>query len=211
MYTNEPIRKYLDDASSGSPTPGGGSISALAGALATSMGCMAANFTLGKKKFAAVEPQVRGLLARLDSARDDLLRLMDDDIHAYGPLSEAYKLPRDTDAQKLARDQAIQDKLKTAMDVPLRVMRLCRDVLQALAELAPIANPNLISDVGVAAVLAEASARAARLNVDINLRSLKDTQLAAATRDEIEAVNDQSEQTLKSVMNYVSEALGRTP
>jgi len=209
MYLHGTIRKYIDDASAGQPTPGGGSVAALAGALGVSMGCMAANFTIGKKKFRDVEPKVRELLASLESAREQLLHLMDEDTRAYGQVDAAYQLPQNTDEEKRARQQAIQDALKVAMEVPLRIMGLCRDVLGVLAQLVDIANPNLISDVGVSAVLAEAALRAARLNVDVNLRYLKDEALRAGTCREAEAMERAAAAHARAVMAKVQQALAR--
>ena len=107
---------------------------------------------------------------------------MDEDTKAYASVSAAYAMPKETAEQAAARSAAIQKALVVAMDAPLRVVRTCREALTPVARLAEIANPNLISDVGVAAILAEAALRAAKLNVEINLQSLEDKALASATR-----------------------------
>jgi len=186
LYKDEPLRRYIEDASSNAPTPGGGSVSALAGALGSTMACMAANFTLGQKKFAAVEPRVAAILETLETGRDHLLQLMQDDTEAYGEVSAAYALPKDTAEQKEQRTETIQAALKTAMAVPLDTVRQCADLLASLPELAEIGNPNLISDVGVAAILLEAALRGAKLNVDINLAYMKDEELVASIRTEVQ-------------------------
>ncbi len=183
-YRDGTIRKYLSDAAAGIPAPGGGSVSALAGALATTMGSMAANFTVGKQKFAAVEPQARELLARLDALREQFLVLMDEDVAAYGVVAAAYGMPKETPGEKAARSARIQEALVVAMEAPLRTMRACAEAMRAVAALVDIANPNLLSDVGVSAALAEAALRGAKLNVDANLALLKDEALVRRTRDE---------------------------
>ena len=111
MYRDGTIRKYLDDAAAGIPAPGGGSVSALAGALATTMGSMAANFTVGKKKFLDVEPRVREILTKLDGLRERLLELVDEDVKAYGVVSAAYGMPKETSEEKTARSAKIQEAL----------------------------------------------------------------------------------------------------
>ena len=208
MYIDGTIRAYADDAAAGAPTPGGGSIAALAGALGMAMACMAANFTVGKKKYRSVEGQVRERLASCLKARDELLRLMDEDARAYAAVSKAYGMPKESAEEKQARTEAIQAALVTAMESPLCVVRVCRDALRAVAALADLANPNLISDVGVAAILGEAALRAGKLNVEINLSGLKDEALAAATRSEIENAASEAKQLASETVAKVVKAIG---
>ena len=185
-YKTGSLENYLADASAGQPTPGGGSASAMAGAVGTAMACMAANFTVGKKKFKDVEPQVSALLATCDDAREKLLQYADDDVAAYAHVSKAYGMPKETSEEKTARTAAIQDALKIAMDTPLKAFLTCAEVLPVFEELAGLANPNLISDVGVAAAVVLGALEGAQLNVEINLAYLKDEELVAATRTQLE-------------------------
>jgi len=208
MYLDGTIRSYVEDASSGKATPGGGSIAAAAGALGMSMACMAANFTVGKKKYKDVEEEVKTHLDACMAARDELLRLMDEDTQAYGAVSEAYGMPKNTPEEKAARTAAIQEALVTAMDAPLRAVRACRTALRAVTGLVDVANKNLISDVGVAALLTEAALRAAKLNVEINLSYLKDQQLVRKTRAEIEEAAAETKQNAAAVMEKVAAAVG---
>jgi methenyltetrahydrofolate cyclohydrolase len=207
MFINDTIRAYVDKASAGTPTPGGGSISALTGALGVSMGCMAANFTVGKKKFEKVEPQVRSLLAKMEKAREELLRLCEEDSRAYGKLSEAMALPRTTLAEQSHRDAAMQKAMTAAMEAPLRVARVCADTVEYAAELGDIANPNLISDVGVCAILAEAALRGARLNVEVNLLYLRDPTKVAEVRQELAILSSRSTADEQRVAEKVERAL----
>jgi len=183
-YMKRPLEEYLADASSNAPTPGGGSVSALAAALGTTMASMAANFTVGKKKYADVEEEVRGLLARLAEARDRLTAAVQADTEAYAKVSAAYGMPKSSDEEKAARKVAIQAGLKAAMQPPLEALRASRAAMTATRRLLDVANKNLITDVGVAAILLEAAARGAYLNVAINLKSLKDEETVAAARAE---------------------------
>ncbi len=210
MYLDGTVRNYLDAASAGTPTPGGGSVAALAGALGMTMACMAANFTIGKKKYKNVEAEVRSRLGVCLKTRDELVRLVDEDTRAYATVSKAYGMPKDTAEQKRAKEEAIQKALVVAMDPPLRMVRVCRDALRAVAGLVDIANRNLISDVGVAAILAEAGLRAAKLNVEINLKGLKDEALVSATRREIEQAAQEASADACATLEKVVRAIGGT-
>ena len=174
MLLDQTLRSTIDQAASDAPTPGGGSVSALAAALGSCMGSMAANFTAGKKKFAAVDAEARQILATLAEHREALLRCAEEDAVAFEAVNAAYRLPKETEQQKAARSAAIRKSLLESMEVPLRAVRAAVACLEPLPRLAAIGNPNLISDTGVAAILLEAGARAAHLNVLINLKGLAD-------------------------------------
>jgi formiminotetrahydrofolate cyclodeaminase len=210
-YRSQPIDAYLADAAAGIPAPGGGSVSALVGALGTTMACMAANFTVGKKKFRDVEGEVRQLLEQLQAGLDQLASQMDRDVEAYSTLDAAYGLPKGTPAEKAARTQAIQDALRVALATPLAALRACRQLIGLLDRLVEIANPNLISDVGVAAIVLDAALRGAKLNVEINLAWLKDAEFVAATRQEIDAAAAEAAATTASVVERVYTTMGWPP
>lgn len=206
-YIGRPMWEYLDEATSNAPTPGGGSVSALAGALGTTMASMAANFTTGKKKFVEVEDEVKGLLARLDAERAALLAAMQSDTEAYAEVGAAYGMPKGTDDEKAARRGAIQHALKVAMQPPLAAMRSCAEAMRATRRLLEVANPNLITDVGVAAVLLEAAARGAYLNVAVNLNGLKDDALVSRAEDECARTLEECERLAVEVWGGVNAAL----
>jgi len=206
-YLKAPLERYVEDAASALPAPGGGSVSALAGALGAAMSAMAANFTVGRKKFASVEQEVSDCLQGLEADRGRLLALMEADVEAYGTLSAAYRMPRGSEDEAAARRTAVQAALKEAMEVPLNIMRQCRSVAQNAERLVGIANPNLITDVGVSAILAEAACAAARLNVEVNLRSIKDPALVAEARGEIDEITQQAARCRRQVHGAVQEQL----
>jgi len=153
---------------------------------------------------------VKGHLGVCMEMRDELLRLMDEDTQAYAEVSKAYGMPKGTDEEKVARAEAIQKALVVAMGAPLQAVRACRKALQSVAALVDIANKNLISDVGVAALLTEAALRAAKLNVEINLSYLKDQALVDATREEIQAAASEAKADAEAVMEKVVKAVGGT-
>jgi formiminotetrahydrofolate cyclodeaminase len=182
------VQDFVEQLASASPTPGGGSASALAEAMAAAMGEMAANLTKWREKFRDVEQEMRIVLGRAGELRDLMLAAVDEDTDAFDEVSAAYKMPKDTDAEKTARTAAIQQALKGATEVPLRVAKAAMETYQ-LAQIAmEKANPNVASDARVALLLAEAAREGARANVDINLGMIKDEAFLARMRGEVEAL-----------------------
>ncbi len=202
-YIESPLKEYIDDAASEVASPGGGSVSALVGALGTTMASMSSLFTIGRKKFADVEPKVKQILQRCDSKRTELLDLMMEDINNYSKVSEAYGLSKSNKEEKKARSDAIQDALKTALQAPLKTVRACLDVMKNIRELADIANPNLISDVGVAVLITNAALLGAKLNVDINLSSIKDEEIVQKAGNEMKEAEELCQSLLKETMEVV--------
>ncbi len=206
-YIEAAVRAYLQDAASDKPAPGGGSVSALAGALGCSMGEMAANFTVGKKKFASVQKEVEASLARLEESREKLSELIDEDARAYTAVTEAQALPKNTEEEKEIRKQKLKEALKGAMLVPLNIMRNCSKVASESELLAAKANPYLITDVGVCVIMAEAACAAARLNVEVNLKYLKDPQVESQVREETAKLCESTTAAHENVLKKVSETL----
>jgi formiminotetrahydrofolate cyclodeaminase len=184
-YLEEPLGGYSDALASGRPTPGGGSAAALVGALGAALNSMVANFTVGREKFAAVEEEVRALLEESERLRGELERLTQADTEAYGRVAAAQKMPRGSDEEKAARGEAMQEALQAAAEVPRAVVKVCHRVLETAAEMVEKGNPNLITDVGVAAKFALAAMECAALNVEINLAYIKDDSYNAACRKEM--------------------------
>jgi formiminotetrahydrofolate cyclodeaminase len=204
-YLDKPLAAYLADAAGKKPTPGGGSVAALVGALATTMSSMAANFTAGKEKYRDVEARIQARLRELDEARREFLSLMHRDMEAYQCVNDAYRMPKESDAERKARDAAIQQALSKSMQVPLRSVRVAVQVLEAADELARIANANLLSDVAVSAVLAQAALVASRINVEINLKSLADQRTVAATRRELDDAESRARELKASCLKAIED------
>jgi len=204
MFIEDTIGGYLEKAQSDAPTPGGGSVSALAGALGSCMASMAANFTVGKKKFAEVEAEVIEILAEIQPQREKLVECMERDAVAFAAIGEAYGMPKNTDDEKAARAAAIQNALTEAMEVPLAGMRAALACLQPLPRLAEIGNPNLVSDTGVAAILLAASARALCLNVKINLKNIKNEELVKRVTTEVDKILQTCQEEEKQCLEAVN-------
>lgn len=206
MYRHEPLEKYLNDAAAGTPTPGGGSVAALVGALATTMSSMSANLTRSNEKYKRYDAPLKRILAECEKTRETLLSLVEEDVAAYRKLYNAYILPKSSESEKICRTEAIQQAGVIATEIPLKTALCCLYILELTRELVDIANPNLISDVGVACFLADAAFQSAKLNVGINLAQLKNQNLAEETLRKL----DHAEQKAKAFFREIQEKVRKT-
>ncbi len=188
IYRDESLQTYVDDAASGKPAPGGGSVSACAGALGAALVSMVCNLTIGKEKFAGVEAQVREVVTASEARRVELERLLQDDTTAYNGVIEGYRMPKDTPEQQAARAAHIQAALKVAANVPLEIARVALEVCRLAKTAAEIGNPAAVTDAAIGAILGESAAQGAALNVLINLGSIKDEGYVAAARAELDGI-----------------------
>jgi formiminotetrahydrofolate cyclodeaminase len=188
IYATEPLQTYLDDAASKKPAPGGGSVSACAGALGAALVGMVCNLTRGREKFAGVEDRIVEVVEKSEAARARLEKLLQDDTTAYNGVIEAFRLPKDTDAEKAARKAAVQAGLVVAADVPLEICRVALEVCRLSKTAAELGNPQAVTDAGIGAILGEAAVVGAALNVRINLGSIEDCDYTAAAAAEIDAI-----------------------
>lgn len=176
--TNHKLTEFVSATASGEPVPGGGSISALCGALSAALGEMVARLTIGKKKYADVQPQMEHIIEKISPISLHLTEAVELDSNAYDQVMQAYQLPKDTDEQKDARNTAIQTALKHAASVPLTVAELAASVLPMLEELVVKGNQNAITDVYVATLCGRAAILGACANTRINLMSIHDQEFA---------------------------------
>jgi formiminotetrahydrofolate cyclodeaminase len=187
-YRRQRLEKYLDDLAAKLPTPGGGSVVGLVGALGIALLSMVSNFTLGKEDYRQSEEEIDKILQKSEDLRDRLTELVDEDIRVYSRVSYAYRLPGKTDKEKEVRSQAIEKACKQALIVPLEVARSCREGLDLARRLVEIGNVKLVSDVGVAAGLLEAALKGAELNVKINLKVIKDRDFVEEKRKTVNSL-----------------------
>jgi formiminotetrahydrofolate cyclodeaminase len=173
------LSAYLDEVAAGTPAPGGGSVAAVVGALAAALGEMVANLTLGREKYTDAEATLRPARDRLSAMRASLLDAAAADEAAYQSYRDAASLPRVSDDEKSARNDAMQQALIVATDLPLAAARSARKVAEILQSVAREGNPHVRSDAALGALLAEAALRGALLNVRGNAAMLADRQLAA--------------------------------
>ena len=184
-----PIDQFLDLLASSSPTPGGGGVAALVGALAAGLISMVSNLTIGKERYADVQEEVKELLARSEELRARLHSLIDEDARAYELVMAAYRLPKDTEEEKKARSARIQQATIEASRVPLETAKECARVLDLAGPAARITNAQAIGDVIMAAYLAEAALKGAVDNIYINLRGVKDQEAVGKLKEEAQAVS----------------------
>jgi glutamate formiminotransferase len=174
---------FLDAVAAPTATPGGGSVSALAGALAAALGQMVAGLSRKKKAYAQQEPELSRLCERLAKLGEELKQAMDRDAQSYEGVLAAYRLPKESPG----REEAIQQALRGAAEVPLGVAERAAEVGALLARLSPLSSPQMASDLKVGALLAEAAIEGARANVEINLESISDASWVAAVRGRLPA------------------------
>lgn len=173
---------FVDAVASAAPVPGGGSCAALAGALGTALLLMVIELTLGKKGYEPVEAEMKAVKDQLQPLPGRFLALVDEDARSFEAVIEAYALPRATDEEKAKRTETIQGALKNATLVPLATMERTVEALGWAPLVADKGNKNSLSDVGVGAMFLDTCLRGARLNVLINLGSIKDAGFVATAR-----------------------------
>lgn len=206
--TNKPVNEFLGELASASPAPGGGSVAALSGALGAALVSMVCNLTIGRKKYAAVEAEMRGILAQSEALREQLTQLLEADVAAFTQVSEAMKLPRDTEEQKAIRTAQLQTALKHATAVPMRIAEACVKVIDLCKPVAEMGNANAVSDAGVAVLAAESGLRAAALNVMINLAWLDDEAFVTEQDQKLRQLLENKAGIKEDVYELVASKLG---
>ncbi|REK71168.1 cyclodeaminase/cyclohydrolase family protein [Paenibacillus paeoniae] len=171
---DDSIRRFLHQAGGSDPTPGGGSVAAVVAALGASMTSMAGNLSKGEK-FAAYKAQIQETLTEMQRISRTSEELLHADIESFNGYMSALKLPKLSEDEKASRKIALESATLHAIEVPLRLMRLCRDGITSTAAIADSANKHIISDLGIGAILFEAAARSALITVEINLRSMPES------------------------------------
>lgn len=182
------VREFLDALGSDKPTPGGGTGAAVAGAMGASLLRMFAVLTIGKPKYAAYEPLMKAVADGAAETAERLLALAEEDAAAYDRVSAAYKMPKATEAEQTARKAAIQEALKEATEVPLKVMRECLETIGYAKQVVPYGNRNAVSDGAAGAALAHAAMTVAGYNVRINLASVEDEAFAKDVRTKLDEI-----------------------
>ncbi|MDL2225292.1 cyclodeaminase/cyclohydrolase family protein [Eubacteriales bacterium OttesenSCG-928-M02] len=187
-----PLDGFIKKLGAKDAVPGGGSAAALCGAMSAALCSMAINLTVGKKKYADVEEELKREARGLNRLSRDFMKAMDADAEAFLPLSKAYGMPNKTAAEKERKKEVLESALVEASKPPLAAMRLCQKTVEVLERVEPMVSPLVISDVGCAAALCMGCVQAAALNVYINARMIEDEQVA--NRLMVEA-----QETVKSV------------
>jgi formiminotetrahydrofolate cyclodeaminase len=193
-YLSLPLREFLADLGSRTPTPGGGSVAALAGSLGCGLARMALQFTVGKAAFAAHEQQLRALLGDLEQAGEQFTRLMAEDMRAY----EAVRAARKADEAS----RAVAGARATA--VPMHIVQLAESVVACLDELKAFVNPHLLGDLRAGAVLVNAAGRSAACTVRDNLPTMPDQQEAVRIARQLDALLARNENHCNAVVGFAT-------
>ena len=189
------------------PVPGGGSITALNGALASALSTMAARLTVGKKGYEASEEVMQHAQTFTLLLLDEFIALIDKDSAAYNEVFACFKLPKTTDEEKAVRSAAIQEATKQAALVPLEVARKALDMMSVIADVARLGNRNAVTDACVAMMSARSAVLGALLNVRINLGSLKDRDFVLQLQTEADAIEQTACQREKELLDAVNQDL----
>ena len=201
-------QEFLEKLASNAPTPGGGGGAAMAGALAVALTSMVGNLTVGKEKFAQHEAEVQELLAKAEALRMQMFALVNADAEVFNSFMTCYRLPKTTDEEKQARNQAIQNAAKEAAEVPLEITEVCLEIMKLAERIAIIGNPGAITDAAVSSIMARAALRSAVYNVVVNLKLIKDKVYNQAIYAKIEAIQKEAEALEKATLITADEVLG---
>lgn len=206
-YDSYALNQYLSELASGDATPGGGSAAALIGALGAALVAMVGNLTIGRKKYAAVEDQMHELVQSVSKLEEQLLALVSEDTEVFNLVMAAYRMPKASEEEKQAREAAINESLRTACSVPLRIADASIAVLELAKLAAEQGNINAISDAAVGSIAAHAALQSALLNVRINLKSLPKDDWSAQTCGRVASLTRQGEALNKAVQTVSTEKL----
>ena len=208
MLIDKKVSNFLDELASNSPTPGGGSVAALAGALGAALISMVGNLTVGKKKYEDVEEDIKKIISSSEKLRYELSQLIEEDVKVFNDFMSTYKMPKETEDEKKVRAEKIQESLIEAAKVPLKVAYKCLDILSLSKEVAEKGNINVVSDAGVAVLMAEAALESAILNVKINLGMIKDEKVRAELSSSIKEILLKEKGQKEKVLEIVGEKIG---
>ncbi|MCL2382490.1 MAG: cyclodeaminase/cyclohydrolase family protein [Treponema sp.] len=207
VLREQTLTQFTELLASPSPAPGGGSVAALNGALAAALLHMAGALTMGKEKYKEFHAEVGEIMKAAGELQGELLAGVDKDTEAYNAVSAVFSMPKETDEEKAARSGAMQAALKEAALVPLATMKSARGCLKLIAAASGKLNTSCVSDSGSAALCAIASARAAWLNVKINLSGIKDEGFREKTGSEARAILAESETLAESLYREIEQAI----
>ena len=190
MVESMTIQGFLDVLSSKEPVPGGGGASALAGALGNALGQMVANLTIGKKKYALVEDEIKELAERMKGIQGQFTALADQDAKVFAPLAKCYSLPSGTEEEKAYKAEVMEARLLDASLVPMEIMEKASEMLEIMDILADKGSRMAVSDVGVGVQFIRTALLGAVMNVYINTKSMKN-------REKAEEMNEKAERLIK--------------
>lgn len=207
MLTELTVKDFLNKVAGSDPVPGGGSIAALNGAIASALAGMVANLTIGKKNYADCEELMKQIAERAAGLKEEFVADVDRDSEAYDRVFACFKMPKATDEEKAARSAAIQEATKFAAQVPMEVARRAYGLMDTIVQVARKGNQNAVTDACVAMMAARSAVLAALMNVRINLGSLKDKEFALAMQAEAYGLEQQALAKEKELLDEINRTL----
>jgi formiminotetrahydrofolate cyclodeaminase len=185
MYTEKPFKDFFNDLASEKSSPGGGSVAALTGVQAISLVLMVANLTLGKKKYDSVQQDIKNIIEKGDSIKASLMGKVDEDISIFQEIMDCYKLPKDK------REEPLQEALKKSANFSFSMVNEGLDIMNLAFKIAEIGNKNLISDGAIALLLGLSTIKSSIINVKINLKPLKDSNMVNDLETKMQNILDE--------------------
>jgi formiminotetrahydrofolate cyclodeaminase len=207
MLVDDKIRDFVGSVAASSPTPGGGSVAALCGALSGSLTAMVCNLTIGKDKYDEVRPEMERALGESSKLVERLLELVDEDAQAYRSVIAALRLPKETTEEKEKRLDAMQNGLRRAIAVPIEVMELSLEAMRLAYLAVRKGNEGALSDAGSGALVAFAALHAASMNVKINLKEIQDKEFKEEITDKLGEMEEEAELLRSDVLTEVNSKL----
>ena len=204
MLVDEKVRDFIRSVASSSPTPGGGSVAALCGALSGSLTAMVCNLTIGRDKYDDVRPEMERALEDSSKLVERLTELVDEDAQAYTSVVTALRLPKGTDEEKGKRMEAMQNGLRRAIAVPVEVMELSLEAIRLAYLVVRKGNEGALSDSGSGAMLAFAALHAASMNVKINLKQIQDQEFKNEVSEKLGEMEEEAELLRSEVLTEVN-------
>ncbi|CEO28192.1 cyclodeaminase/cyclohydrolase family protein [Paraclostridium sordellii] len=200
---------FVDVLASKSAVPGGGGAAALTGAIGIALGSMVCNLTIGKKKYAEHEESAKSILEKARSLEKDLIGMIDEDAECFLPLSKAYGLPSSTDEEKKIKSETMENALKKACEVPIKIVKVCYESIKLHEDLVDKGSRLAISDIGVGVQCLRAAILSGQLNVLININSIKDEKYVNEVRNEINSLVEEGVKICDEVYLKVEKALNK--
>jgi formiminotetrahydrofolate cyclodeaminase len=207
LLIEETLTGFLDEVASDSPAPGGGSVAALAGGLSAALAAMVCRLTYNKEQFQGIYNEIKDMAIELDDTKGRFIELIDEDTEAFNEVMAAYRMSKNNDEQKKERKKAIQMATKNAIRPPLEVCRLSLNVIELAKIVADRGNESAITDAGVATIMAKAAYDSARLNIIINLTTVKDEEFKQSIMGELDELGQAVERTTLKALQIVNNKL----
>ncbi len=204
-FSKKSCEEFVEVLASKAPVPGGGGASALVGAIGVALANMVGNLTVGKKKYADVEDEMKRLMEQCQTLEKELLQLIGRDAQVFEPLSKAYGMPRETEEEKAKKAEVMAIVLKDACSVPYEIMEKCCEAIDLMDDFAKKGSRLAVSDAGCGAICCSAALQAASLNVFINTKAMQDRVYAEAVNQKAHAMLSEYTKKANEVYQYVAE------